>query len=111
MFMITSDRLAPHHDSCIVYQTVQSFSFNIRHFVLRVAEHVIFIGQMNNLQIFRSLIREDMWPKYPRLLAMFHKELDQAKVIFDKQMEYGKENDGEFPSYSVYFARTKGQSA
>ena len=46
------------------------------------------------MNLFRPLIREDMWPKYPRLLAMFHIELDQAKIIFDKQMEFGKEHDG-----------------
>ncbi|CAK8694647.1 unnamed protein product [Clavelina lepadiformis] len=45
----------------------------------------------------RPLILEDMWPRYPILLAMFHKELDEAKAIYDKQMQAGKENEGYYP--------------
>ncbi|CAK8676513.1 unnamed protein product [Clavelina lepadiformis] len=45
----------------------------------------------------RPLIREDMWPKYPVLLELFHKELDEAKIIFDRQMEIGKKRDGYYP--------------
>ena len=42
----------------------------------------------------RPLIKRDMWNRYPRLVAMFHIELDQGKIIFDKQMIAGMKNDG-----------------
>uniref|UniRef100_H2YYB5 AAA+ ATPase domain-containing protein n=1 Tax=Ciona savignyi TaxID=51511 RepID=H2YYB5_CIOSA len=45
----------------------------------------------------RPIIKQDMWPKYPVLLSIFHTELDEAKVIFDRQMEAGKANDGYYP--------------
>ena len=35
----------------------------------------------------RPLIHADFEHKYPILLKMFERELDQAKVIFDVQME------------------------
>ncbi|XP_077967769.1 dynein beta chain, ciliary-like [Styela clava] len=38
----------------------------------------------------RPLIKQDVWSKYPILLGMFHKELDDAKIIYDKQMEHHK---------------------
>jgi len=45
----------------------------------------------------RTLIKKDMWNRYPRLLSMFHIELDQGKIIFDKQMIAGMKNDGYYP--------------
>uniref|UniRef100_F7AU91 AAA+ ATPase domain-containing protein n=1 Tax=Ciona intestinalis TaxID=7719 RepID=F7AU91_CIOIN len=46
----------------------------------------------------RPLIKQDMWPKYPVLLAIYHKELDEAKIIFDRQMEsVSKKNTGAYP--------------
>lgn len=43
----------------------------------------------------RPVISKDISSKYPVLLAMYHKELDDAKIIYDRQNLAGKNEDGE----------------
>ncbi|XP_070581054.1 dynein beta chain, ciliary-like isoform X2 [Ptychodera flava] len=45
----------------------------------------------------RPLIREDFESKYPLLLEMYNNELDDAKVIYDKQMAIDEAADGKAP--------------
>lgn len=49
-----------------------------------------------------------MWPKYPILLAMFHRELDEAKVVYDHHLE--AQTNGKFfikyYNYHILLGRT-----
>ena len=50
-------------------------------------ESVFKLLEMMGPLIERPLIQKDFCLKYPILLSMYDKELDDAKVIFDSQME------------------------
>ncbi|XP_077869744.1 dynein beta chain, ciliary-like [Saccoglossus kowalevskii] len=45
----------------------------------------------------RKVIREDFEHKYPKLLEMYDKELDDAKIIYDQQMALSDATDGHPP--------------
>ncbi len=57
-------------------------------------ESIFKLMEMIGPLIERPLIQKDFRYKYPVLLSMFNRDLDQAKMIFDRQMELMQEPSG-----------------